>query len=156
MSYKRRKKAQHVAQQHEYYEAPSGNEQALSKEDLWFNYQPGFPGPREVRLYSEYREPIGVLAVNPIIHDDIDWTTGGLYGQQMVVGSTGVTDPQTVDTHDFHGYMAVIRRMPDSKYGQGPVATSDHNSLLSLLYAMQESSHYFPNDVSQMDVIKAV
>jgi hypothetical protein len=86
----------------------------------------------------------------------VEWDATGVRGFTKSVGSIGVTDPQTVETHtwDRPGEMAVIRRMPDTNYG--PVKTSDHNSLLSLLYAMQETASFFPNDISQVDVIRAV
>jgi hypothetical protein len=87
---------------------------------------------------------------------NVEWDATGVRGFTKSVGSIGVTDPQTVETHtwDRPGEMAVIRRMPDTNYG--PVKTSDHNSLLSLLYAMQETASFFPNDISQVDVIRAV
>jgi hypothetical protein len=150
MSYHRRQTR--IAQEHEYYEAPSGNEMALTKEDLEFNYEPGYPGPREIRVVDAANSQ--TFAFAPYNHDNVQWDVGGVAGDTKFVGSTGVTDPQTVDRHDFAGQMAVVRRMPETNYG--PVKTSDHNSMLALLYKMQESSHYFPNEISQADVIRSV
>jgi len=153
MSYKRRMK--HKAMLHEWYDSPSGNEEAMSTaEDLAFNYEPGFPGPREIRTVDAQNFRHSLETFDPDIHDYVDWAAGGVPGFTKTVGSVGVTDPATVDRHDFIGQMAVVRRFPDTNYG--PVKTSDHNSILSLLYAMQESSHYFPNEVSQRDILKAV
>jgi hypothetical protein len=153
MSYHRRV-AKQAAKMHEYYDAPlmTGNELALTKEDLAFNYEPGYPGPRELRHVDAAN--YSTFMFDPNIHDNVDWAVGGIPGQTKFVGSTGVTDSKTIDQHEFQGQMAVVRRMPDTNYG--PVTTSDHNSLLSLLYMMQESSHYFPNEVSQADIIRSV
>lgn len=155
MSYARRKRI-HQAQEHEFYESPSGNMEAWSGEtDLEFNYMPGFPGPRETRIVDADNYNQRTFTYDPgVIRDRVDWAEGGVAGFTKSVGSIGVTDPKTIDAHDFQGQMAVVRRMPDTNYG--PVATSDHNSILSLLYMMQESSHYFPNEVSQADVIRSV
>jgi hypothetical protein len=153
MSYNRRLKSKHAGMLHEKYPAPGGNEEALSKEDLAFNYDPGYPGPRETRLYDLYRTP--TFTFDPgTIRDQVDWAAGGIPGDMKVVGSTGVTDSKNVDAHEFKGQMVTVRRMPDTNYG--PVSGTDHNSLLSLLYSMQESSHYFPNEVSQADIIRSV
>lgn len=153
MSYLRRKRRIHVAQEHEFYEAPSGQAQAMSGE-MDLDYGAAFPGPRERRFVDA--QNVQMRFINPVmsVRDNVDWAVGGIPGMTKFVGSEGVTDPQTVDAHDFRGEMAIIRRLPDTNYG--PVGTADHNSLLSLLYAMQESSHYFPNETSQRDVIKAV
>lgn len=159
MSYRRRQ--QRIAQMHEWYESPSGNPEGMTgARDLWFNDRPQFPGPREDRdvdaenTLMALSYPIG----NNIgsIRDEVEWDVGGIRGQTKNVGSTGVTDPQTIDRHDFLGEMAVFRRMPDTNYGPVAADNSGYNSVLSLLYAMQESSHYFPNEVSQTDIIKAV
>lgn len=156
MSYKRRQ-AQ-IAQEHEFYESPSGNMEAWSS-DQDLDYGAAFPGPRETRyLDSQNHQYFGsdyaIDSVDGRVGVQPQWDVDGIVGQTKFVGSSGVTDPQTVDAHNFLGEMAVIRRMPDTNYG--PVKTNDHNSLLSLLYAMQESAHYFPNEVSQADIIKAV
>lgn len=158
MSYRRRQTR--IAQEHEFYDAPSGNEEAMSNDIDGYigeltGYSPSFPGPREVRILDSENVdmPTGGIAIDSI-RDNVNWDIGGVPGMTKNVGSTGVTDPQTVDQHNFVGEMAVIRRMPDTNFG--PVKTADSNSLLSLLYAMQESNHYFPNEVSQADIIKAV
>ncbi len=155
MSYHHRKRQRvaHLAQQHEWYEAPSGNEQPMGGE-LDMEYPPQFPGPRERRFVDAQNSVMVPTTVTESIRDNVEWDVGGIPGETKNVGSTGVTDPQTVDAHSFTGEMAVIRRMPDTNYG--PVKTADSNSLLSLLYAMSESNHYFPNEVSQADIIKAV
>lgn len=154
MSYRRRQQRILMANVDPFYEAPGGNMEAWSgEEDL--DFPTDFPGPREDRFVdAENYVPFGPDYAIDSIRDNVQWDIGGIIGQTKNVGSTGVTDPQTVDAHSFTGQMAVIRRMPDTNYG--PVKTSDHNSLLSLLYAMQEGSHYFPNEASQIDVIKAV
>lgn len=151
MSYHRRQ-VKRFAQMHEFYEAPSGNEQALSEIDL--NYEASYPGPRETRLLDASNWNRSTFMYDPDVRDRVDWAATGVAGFTKSVGSMGVTDPSTVDRHDYQGQMAVVRRMPDTNYG--PVVTSDHNSMLSLLYAMQESTHYFPNDISQADIIKSV
>ncbi len=154
MSYhhRKRQRAIHLAQQHEFYEAPSGNELAMSNEIG--EYPAMFTGPRETVFSDADNYVMTNSGVIDSIRDDVQWDVGGIQGQTKNVGSTGVTDPQTVDAHSFTGEMAVIRRMPDTNYG--PVKTADSNSLLSLLYQMTESNHYFPNEVSQADIIKAV
>ena len=154
MSYKR-KQAQRIAALHEWYEAPSGNEEALGGDIDSIGYSPSYPGARETRLLDADNVVMPDYAIDKIT-DMVKWDAEGIPGQTKIVGSMGVTDPQTVETHtwDRPGEMAVIRRMPDTNYG--PVKTSDHNSLLSLLYAMQETAAYYPNDISQIDVIKAV
>jgi hypothetical protein len=154
LSYHRRVRKR-IAQQHEFYEAPSGNEYAMGGEtDL--DYGAAFPGPRETRFVDAANRtmPLQQLAVGDI-EDAVEWDIGGVSGATKFVGSEGVTDPATVDAHSFLGEMAVIRRMPDTNYG--PVAGGeDNNALLSLLYSMQETNHFFPNEVSQADIIKAV
>ena len=156
MSYHRRQAQKQAAMLHEVYEAPSGNELALSSElDLSIQYMPEMPGPREVRyLDSSESWQRHIMGDNPDVRDRVDWAAGGQSGFGQNVGSSGVTDPQTVDRHDFQGDYAEIRRMADTNYG--PVKTSDHNSILSLLALYQESSHYFPNEMSQQDLWKAV
>lgn len=154
MSYKRRKAQIHQAQMHEYYDAPSGNEMALTETDS-LGYDPAYPGPREGRILDADNWNHSVPTYDPQIRDNVDWAAGGEPGHTKAVGSVGVTDPQNVDTHDFRGYTAVIRRMPDTNYG--PVkGGQDHNSLLSLLYSMQESNAFFPGDIAQQDIIKGV
>ena len=147
MSYLRRQ-----AKLHEIYEAPSGNEQALTKLDL--SYEASYPGPRETRIVDAENWNHPTFMYDPNAHDYVNWATGGIAGHTKIVGSMGVTDPKTIDAHDFAGMMAVVRRMPDTNYG--PVGQDTHNAMLSLIYAMQESSHYFPNEISQQDVIKSV
>lgn len=156
MSYKRRQVKRAIAE-HEFYESPSGNMEAWSGEEDSLYYDASFPGPRETRILDSDNYRMG-MAEATLAHtpDTVEWDIGGIRGDTKTVGSVGVTDPQTVETHtwDRPGEMAVIRRLPDTNYG--PVGTSDHNSLLSLLYAMQETAAFFPNDVSQIDVIRAV
>ena len=154
MSYHRRQ-AKRVAAEHEWYEAPSGNEIGMGGEIDSSGYSASYPGPRETRILDadNYRMPD--FAIDKIT-DNVKWDATGVPGDTKIVGSMGVTDPQTVETHtwDRPGQMAVVRRMPDTNYG--PVGTADHNSLLPLLYAMQETAAYYPNDISQIDIIKAV
>lgn len=152
MSYKRRKAKIHQAQQHEFYEAPSGQMQAWSGE-IDLDYTAPYPGPREDRTVDAANYSTGTFDPGTI-RDNVDWSIGGIPGLTKSVGSVGVTDPQTVDAHDFRGQMAVVRRMADTNYG--PVKTADHNSILSLLYQMAETNSYFPNEVSQADLIRAV
>lgn len=156
----RRRQAQKFAAQHEFYEAPDGNEEAMSNEIDGYvgeetGYGPQYPGPREVRLLDSQNHTMftDTIAIDSI-RDNVEWDIGGVVGETKSVGSIGVTSPQNVDAHDFQGEMAVVRRMPDTNFG--PVKTADHNSTLALLYAMQETNSYFPNEVSQADIIKAV
>lgn len=150
----RRELTDHVAVEHEFYESPSGNMEAWSTDEDSF-YPPMFPGTIREEVFTDadnYRMQFPTL--NDDFRDHVDWAVGGIPGETKNVGSTGVVTPYGVDAHDFRGEMAVIRRYAPSM--EGPTGGTDHNGLLSLLYAMQESSAYFPNDVSQVDVIKAV
>lgn len=88
------------------------------------------------------------------IDDRIDYEIGGKPGDTKAVYGMGVVSPYNVDAHDYDGGQAIIRRMPDGNYG--PVGAGDYNSMLGLLYAMQETSYYYPNEQSQADIIKAV
>lgn len=152
MSYRRRQAKIHQAQEHEFYEAPSGQMEAWSGE-VDMQYGADYPGPREDRTVDAANH--ATFAYDPgTIRDQVDWAIGGVPGLTKGVGSTGVTDPQTVDAHNFRGQMAVVRRMPDTNYG--PVKTADHNSILALIYQMAETNAYLPNEVSQADLIRAV
>jgi len=157
MSYKRRQARQAAVMDagDTFYVAPLGNPQAVSTEWDLDMPQSITGSPREERSdqMNNFAYPIAV-ASDPDAHDYVDWAVGGVPGYVKSVGSVGVTDSKNVDRHDFQGQMAVIRRMPDTNYG--PVKTSDHNSILGMLYAMQETNHFFPNEVSQADVIRAV
>lgn len=131
----------------------SGDEDAQSGEwDSQFD-DAGYPGPIEhfVPDAANYPSPHGGVVT---IKDFIDYEIGGLPGDTKMVYATGVVEPTNVDAHNLSGGMVVVRRMADTNYG--PVATSDHNSLLSLLYAMQESTAFFPNETSQIDMVKSV
>lgn len=152
--YSRQKRNQRIAQEHEFYESPSGNMEAWSGDEDSF-YGTEYPGTiREDAFNDAENYQMHFPTLNMDFRDHVDWAVGGVPGDTKNVGSLGVVTPYGVDTHDFQGEMAVIRRMSPNM--EGPTSGSDHNSLLSLLYAMQESSHYFPNDVSQIDIIKAV
>ena len=161
MGYKRRQ-AQRIAAMHEWYESPSGQEEAMGGEIDSLGWEASFPGPRETRILDstnlDHRLDTSLEMVPTMLQtrDMVEWDAGGVAGYTKAVGSIGVTDPQTVETHtwDRQGQMAVVRRMPDTNYG--PVKTSDHNSLLALLYATQETANFFPNEISQIDVIRAV
>ena len=101
----------------------------------------------------------GVVTIKDALDYEIRETYGGPYiqgGQALThaMFSTGVVEPTNVDAHYLDGSQAIIRRMADTNFG--PVATSDHNSLLSLLHSMQESSAYYPNEASQLNVIQSV
>lgn len=156
MGYRRRQRVRDMANVDVFYEAPGGNMEAWSgEEDL--DYSASFPGPRETRYADSANWGSSIPTRNPDVRDYVDWAAGGIPGYTKCVGSVGVTDPQTVDAHDFVGQMAVIRRMPDTNYGPASgETTAGYNSLLQMLYAMSEGNQFYPNEVSQADVIKAV
>jgi len=132
----------------------TGNEQAWSTEGDEWDEESEFPGPKET-IFVDAQNTVS-YAHAPVgdIQDMIDWEIGGLAGATKGAYSLGVVESTNVDAHDFNGQMQTVRRPADTNWG--PVATNDHNSLLSLLYSMQESAHYFPNEVSEADLIKAV
>jgi hypothetical protein len=148
-----RKRQGRSAVLHEFYETPSGNGEAWGG-DVDTGFSPAFPGPRPVDMlqsqnHQHFGEPVGVIR-NPI-----DYEVGGMPGATKFNGTMGVTDPQTVDAHNFQGQYAEIRRLPD--WHDGPVAGGqDHNALLPILYAMQQTARYYPQEVVQADLIKAV
>lgn len=131
----------------------TGNEVSVSGEwDTQYD-DPAYPVYLEKRFVDAANGPIPTFAVGDI-QDKVDWEIGGKPGDTKGVYGLGVVSPYNVDAHDFQGQQAIIRRMADTNYG--PVATEDHNSMLALLYDMQETNRYFPSEVSQIDVIKAV
>jgi len=122
----------------------------------------GYPGPLEHFTPDADNYAVGhsgVGSIKNLIQYEQSEPYSGPYIQgglalTMNVGSTGVVDPSNVDAHNLDGGQAIIRRFAEDSYG--PVATSDHNSLLSLLYAMQETASYLPNESSQIDMVRAV
>lgn len=142
----------------------TGNEQAWSTTEFSFEdyaevHFPGqfaFPGPKEeFDADSENKRGWTTGKLGFIAHNDVDVEVDGAPGDTKYVGSyIGPVEPTTVDAHNFTGAQAIVRRLPDTNYG--PVATSDHNSLLSILYAMQESNAFYPNETSQIDLVKSV
>lgn len=149
----RRQRPTRIPMPHEFYETPSGNGVAWGGEINGL-IGPGFPGPRVTDLlqsqnYQHYGSPVGDIS------NRFDQEVGGIPGDTKFNGSMGVTDPQTVDAHNFQGQMATVRRMPD--WHDGPVAGgTDYNALLPVLFAMQETARYYPQEVVQADLIKAV
>jgi hypothetical protein len=133
---------------------PTGNEQAWSGELDWQYDDSTYPGfytedfHSDAQNYPTFVHPVGT------IRDDIDWEIGGLPGLTKWVGTTGVVESSNVDAHDFTGEMAYVRRHNVDM--SGPVGSDDYNSLLALLYATQESNAFFPNEVSQADMIRGV
>lgn len=141
---------------------PTGNEQAWSGELDSQYLDSDYPGPKE-NYHADSENVSGFSHAVVTIKDALQYEQSESYSAPyiqgypaltMSVGSTGVVDSSNVDAHYFDGGSAVIRRMHVDM--SGPVATSDHNSLLGILYAMQESNAYFPNEVSQVDMIRAV
>jgi len=132
---------------------PTGNEVSMSGEwDTDYGDQ-AYPVYLEERFVDAQNGPTFVFAAGNI-QDVVDWEVGGRPGDTKGVWGEGVVNPYNVDAHDYQGQQAVIRRIsPDMN---GPVSTADHNSMLGLLYEMQETNRYFPSEVSQADIIKAV
>lgn len=132
---------------------PTGNEVSASGEwDTDYGDQ-AYPVYLEKRFVDAQNGPTFAFAAGNI-QDDINWEVGGKPGNTKAVYGEGVVNPYNVDAHDFRGQQAVIRRIsPDMS---GPVGTPDHNAMLGILYEMQETNRYFPSEVSQADIIKAV
>lgn len=130
----------------------AGNAVAKSNtEDMFFTA--AFPGPREIRFLDSQNYVSSHSGVGDI-EDNVDWEVGGIPGMTKAVYSTGVVESTNVDAHDFDGAQAIIRRMPDTNFGD--VGTADYNSQLAFLYAMSEADIYFPNETSQSDLILGV
>lgn len=132
---------------------PTGNEVSMSGE--WdTDYGDGaYPVVLEKRFVDAQNTQAFSMAAGDI-QDKVDWEVGGKPGMTKGVWGERVVNPYNVDAHDFNGQQAIVRRMADTNYG--PVGTADHNSLLGILYEAQETNRYFPSEVSQADIIKAV
>lgn len=89
------------------------------------------------------------------IKDMIDYEVGGSRGiVDYQTYSTGVVSSDLMENFALTGEQAIIRRGRNPS-AVGPVATADHNTLLSLAYA-QATSQFYPNERSQADLIRSV
>lgn len=136
---------------------PTGNDQAWSGElDTQYDdvRYPGDAGrgkethPDSANHISYVHGPSGSIR-NPV-----DYEVGGVPGMTKFIGMVGPVESTNVDAHDFRGQSAIIRRFADTNYG--PVGAENYTGILATLYAMQETNAYFPNEVSQVDLIKAI
>lgn len=114
---------------------------------------PEMPGPRETYIPDAANHVSYQPGKVGVIRDPVDWEAGGEPGMTKFIGQFGPVESTNVDAHNLNGAMAVVRRMEDTNYG--PVGAEQYTGILATLYAMQESNAYFPNEVSQADIIKA-
>lgn len=130
----------------------------MSTDDLLIGASPQFPGNRE----EFHPGTVGLYTLQALgyggqgnVRDNVDWE---IEGQSGIVNdalySTGDVGRDIVDVHAMGGEQAVIRRMRNPSEA-GAVATSDYNALLAISVA-QATAGYFPNEASQVDLVKVV
>jgi len=128
----------------------------LAAGTMALDYSPEYPITPETYRPMAASHPVGTLLMpdDRDVHDDIDWTVEGQMGENDSTYSLGVVSSDAVENFSLDGRQAIIRRGRNPS-AQGPVGTSDHNTLLGLAYA-QSVNQYFPNEESQADLIQGV
>lgn len=126
--------------------------------ELDTQYDPTYPGARE-DFHAEWEDASEYdrsQYPQASIHDNIDYQIGG---QFSLVGnfpySMGAAATAEVENFDLTGQQVILRRETDMRMMDGPVGTSDANSILALAY-MQLTNQYYPNEFSQADMVVSV
>lgn len=122
--------------------------------------EPQYPGQWEVinREADRYTPAVGYIdSQGNDTYNLIDREIGGQRGWvDDLPYSMGVVSSDLVENYALTGEQAVIRRTRNpSDHGSTPVGTSDYSSHLALLYEMN-ASEFYPNEMSQADLVRSV
>lgn len=121
-------------------------------------YTADYPGSREV-FKAEFEDaPMSDLVGYPAlsIKDDIDYQVDGQMGLvNRFPYSTGEVSSDAQENFALTGEQVYLRRESEGRQLYGPVGTSDSSALLALAYAQQQNM-YYPNEMSQADLVVSV
>jgi hypothetical protein len=121
-------------------------------------YTADYPGSRE-DFHAEFEDaPMSELGGNAtaVIRDDIDQQIDGQMGLvNRFPYSMGEVSSDAQENFALTGEQIFLRRDSEQRQMYGPVGTSDSSALLALAYAQQQNM-YYPNEVSQADLVASV
>lgn len=133
--------------------------------ETFANAAANYPGPMIEMVHGEFAGPDSwpmnywaedTLYAVGSVKDQINYEVQGQRGRlDTLPYSTGVVDASLVENFEYRGQQVMLRRETDKRQAVGPVGTSDYAGGLAITYAML-TSRFYPNEVSQSDLVRAV